>query len=208
MRNLWRGIFCCLLLALIGSGLWATVVSQTQGEETIESEISPSSPESVGQAPRMTTEDLTRHSEFVVVGTCTGVESAWIDRILVTRATISVSEVIKGEPVSTVTVVLPGGVDANRKIPVAMTYPGAPQIVPDEEVFLFLTNEDEFADGYTISGYAQGKLSVVTDTQGQKAVSRDLTQLKLQGGPGTVRGTVTLTPLSQFKAEVESYVQE
>lgn len=207
MRNLWRGIFCCLLLALVGSGLWATVMSQNQ-DGTIQSEVVPSSPESASEAPRMTTGELTRRSESVVIGKCTGTESVWVDRVLVTRATIAVSEVIKGEPVSTVTVVLPGGVDANRKFPVAMSYPGAPQIAPDEEVFLFLTDEDEFADGHTVTGYAQGKLSVVTDAQGQKAVSRDLTQLKLQGGPGTVRGTVTLTPLSQFKAEVESYVQQ
>lgn len=207
MRNLWRGALCCLLLVLVGSGLWATVVSQTQPEVT-PAETVPASAESVGDVPRASTEKLTDQSDLIAIGKCLATKSVWVDRALVTLATVEVGEVVKGDPVQTVTVVLPGGVDANRKIPVAMTYPGAPQIAPDEDVFLFLTRDAEFVDGYAVAGYSQGKLSIVEDAQGRKLVSRDLTKITLPGGPGTVRGGVALTPLDQFKAEVEGYVAQ
>ena len=61
----------------------------------------------------------------------------------------------------TLTVGVPGGVDANRKFPIAMTYPGAPRIAPDEEVFLFLVRaDDEVAQSYAMTGFSQGKFSI------------------------------------------------
>ena len=207
MKNLWRGALCCLLLMVIGSGLWATVVSQTQ-PDTVAVETVPSGTDTVGEVPRVSIEKLTDQSELIAIGKCIATKTSWVDRSIVTLATIEVSEVVKGDPVSTVTVVLPGGIDVNRKVPVAMTYPGAPQITPDENVFLFLTNDDQFADGYTVAGYSQGKLSIITDAQGRKSVSRDLTKVTLPSGPGSTSGTTSLTPLEQFKAEVEGYVAQ
>ena len=70
--------------------------------------------------------------------------------------------VLKGEHAATATVAIPGGVDANRRIPIAMTFPGAPRIAPSEEVFLFLTHAgDEIAGSYGVTGFAQGKFSIV-----------------------------------------------
>lgn len=207
MKNLWRGALCCLLLVLVGSGLWATVVSQTQ-PDAVSADAAPASAESVGEAPRVSIEKLTDRSELIVIGKCLTTKSTWVDRSLVTLATVEVSEVVKGNLVSTVTVVLPGGIDMNRKIPVAMGYAGAPQIMPDEDVFLFLKGGDELIDSYVVAGHSQGKLSIVTDAQGLKSVSRDQTKVTLPGGPGAVRGTVSLTPLDQFKTEVARYVAQ
>jgi hypothetical protein len=126
--------------------------------------------------------------------------------VLVTLATISVDEVIKGGQTSTVTVVLPGGVDVNRRIPVAMTYAGAPKIIPQEEVFLFLTGEGAVSDGYSIMGFSEGKFSIVEDEDGQRLVSRDLIKTRVKTAPGAVRGNRQFASLSDFKEKVRGYL--
>jgi hypothetical protein len=151
--------------------------------------------------------EMAQQSEIIVTGTCTGTSSQWVGRDLVTLAEVAVGDAIKGAPAPTVTVVLPGGVDTNRKFPVAMTYPGAPTIQPEENVFLFLTGEEQVAGGYSVMGFAQGKYSVVEDEQGRKLVSRDLTKVKVRSGPGVVRGTAQREPLSEFAEKVRGYLQ-
>ena len=83
-----------------------------------------------------------------------------------------------------------------------MTYPGGPMITKGEEVFLFLTNGSNSADGLNITGYSQGKYTIAVSPAGQKMVSRDARNLRLAGGGGPVSGSVTLTPLDEFKREV------
>jgi hypothetical protein len=131
----------------------------------------------------------------------------WVDRTLITLATVSVSESLKGNETSSLVVALPGGVDANRKFPVAMTYPGAPQLRPGENVFLFLTAADEVPGSYTVAGFSQGKFSIITDEDGEQVVSRDLTKLSLQGNNGVRRGQANLVPLANLKAQVKGYLK-
>ena len=69
-------------------------------------------------------EDMAKQSDVIAIGTCLETRSVWIDQSLVTVATVAVSETLKGAESPNLTVVLPGGVDANRKFPVAMSYPG------------------------------------------------------------------------------------
>jgi hypothetical protein len=104
-------------------------------------------------------------------------------------------------------VILPGGVDTNRKFPVAMSYPGAPRLTPGENVFLFLTNDTDLG-GYTVAGFSQGKFSIVSDEDGQPVVSRDLTPMALQGNNGVHRGESNATPLSSFKEQVRGYLKK
>ena len=88
-------------------------------------------------AVERTEDNLIQDSTLIVAGHCTHLQSQWAGRTLVTLATIQVSEVLKGGAATTVTVTLPGGVDANRRIPVAMGYAGAPEILQQENVVLF-----------------------------------------------------------------------
>ena len=105
-------------------------------------------------------------------------------------------------------VALPGGVDANRKIPIAMTYPGAPQIQPGENVFLFLTASTDVVPGsYTVAGFSQGKFSIVTDEDGVQVVSRDLTKTALKDNNGVRRGSNNTIPLENLKNEVRGYLK-
>lgn len=200
MKNPLRLMSCLLLVALVVSGLWvAKAVNFSTQEDVVEA-----TPATL--AAGLSLQDMSVQSELILTGTCLDTRSQWIDRSLVTLATVSVTETIKGAELSTVTVVLPGGVDANGRIPVAMTYPGAPQIAPGEDVFLFLTREEGIADGYTVAGFAQGKYSIVKDQQGAQLVSRDLTKMNLQSGTGIVRGNRNLVPLSEFKAKVRGHL--
>src|SRR5688572_9226009 len=142
----------CLAILLAVTALWQPRANAVQDDQAVASPPTSSGTDA-------STAGLVGPSDVIVTGTCTNLESIWINdgRNLVTLATINVSDVLKGSVGSTITVVLPGGTDANRRIPVAMSYPGAPTIGSDEEVFLFLTQEDQVADAYAVVGFAQGK---------------------------------------------------
>src|SRR5947199_10408967 len=118
--------------------------------------------------------DLIQESAIIVTGHCIHLQSQWLDRDLVTIATISISEALKGQAGTAVTVVLPGGIDTHRRVPIAMTSPSAPQISHQEDVLLFLTPADRAAYGYTIVGFSQGKATHATNGQRQTPVSPDL----------------------------------
>jgi hypothetical protein len=117
-------------------------------------------------------EELALAADLVVVGRCTGTESRWVGRDLVTVARVEVHDRLEGDDPGTVTVVLPGGVDTRRRVPVAVTWPGAPRLADGETVVLFLDAGAPVDGGYTITGFAQGKLSVFEDGAGVARVQR------------------------------------
>jgi hypothetical protein len=146
--------------------------------------------------------ELIQAADVILTGRCVGLQSQWVDRDLVTIATISVSEVLKGQAGSQVTVVLPGGIDANRPIPVAMSFPAAPSIQAEEDVLLFLTAEGRVADGWAIVGFSQGKFTMV-EAGGQKVATQDLGALSLQRRNGELRrGSVKTFPLAQLRSKI------
>src|ERR1044071_1630511 len=155
----------CLLIviALLVSTRWATAVDAPP-QDTL-----PIADTSLAVA--LSVQDMVNQSDVIAIGNCVETRTVWVDRSLVTLATVSVSENLKGTESSTITVALPGGVDANGKIPVAMTYPGAPQITQAQNFFLFLTLSDQVPGSYTVAGFSQGKFSIVTDEDGQRIVS-------------------------------------
>jgi hypothetical protein len=153
-------------------------------------------------------QDMVSQSDVIAIGNCIDTKSVWVDRSLVTLATISVSESLKGSGASTVTVELPGGVDANRKIPIAMTYPGAPNVTPGENVVLFLTATGEVGGTYNVTGFSQGKFSIVTDEDGEQMVSRNLTKTALKSNNGVRRGGADLMPLASLKEQVKGYLNQ
>jgi hypothetical protein len=154
-------------------------------------------------AVERTEADLIQEASIIVTGQCTHLQSRWIDRNLVTIATISVSEVLKGQAGSQVTVVLPGGTDTSRRVPIAMSFPAAPEIFQQENVLLFLTPEDRVADGYAVVGFSQGKFTVAETPQGQKVASQNLSELNLQGRTGAVnRGRAKTLLLSQLRQKI------
>jgi hypothetical protein len=154
-------------------------------------------------AVERTESDLIREAAIIVTGQCTHVQSQWVGRDLVTLATISISEVLKGRAGSEVTVVLPGGIDSKRKFPVAMSYPAAPEILTQENVLLFLTPEDRVRDGYGVVGFSQGKFTVAENAQGKKLASQDLRGLNLEGRTGISRGAVKTLSIDSLRQKIQ-----
>src|SRR5262245_3592441 len=159
MKKLILGI-CCLLTLVILTASWmhkAKAVDVTTP--------------GVGNIPFALTDELsekqmTLESELILTGLCVDARTVWMGRTLVTLATVSVGEIIKGQVTGVLTVVLPGGIDTNGPVPISMNYPGAPRIMPKEEVFLFLSRQPEVPLGYVVAGYSQGKFSIFEDKQG------------------------------------------
>ena len=159
-------------------------------------------------AVALSLDDMVAQSDVIAIGSCTESRSVWVDGTLVTLANVAVDETLKGADSGSLTVVLPGGADANRKFPVAVSYPGAPRLTPGENVFLFLTIDSEVGGGYTVAGFSQGKFSIVNNEDGEPVVSRDLTRMSLQGNNGVRRGGSNAIPLSSFKAQVKGLLNK
>jgi hypothetical protein len=154
----------------------------------------------------LSTEAMTAEAEVIAIGRCVSIAPVWEDRVLVTHATVEITESLKGDVSGSIVVSLPGGIDTNRKVKVAMTYPGAPTMQPGEQVFLFLDREADDPTSLTVSGFAQGKFSVVADPSGVQYVSRDLRNLTLVTGAGQSAGTTTRTPLGAFRQEIKRHL--
>jgi hypothetical protein len=193
----------CLLIviALMVSTRWGTKATDAPAADTL------GTPDTT-LALALSLQEMIGQSDVIAIGNCIETRSVWVDRTLVTLATISVSESLKGSGASTVTVELPGGVDANRKIPIAMTYPGAPSVTPGENVFLFLTATGEVGGSYNVTGFSQGKFSIITDENGEQMVSRNLTETSLKSNNGVRRGGADVMPLANLKEQVKGYLNQ
>jgi hypothetical protein len=180
MRGAARAVLGLLAVALALTPAWATT------------------------AVERTDTDLIQEAAIIVTGHCTHLQSQWLDRTLVTIATISVTEVLKGQAGPEVTVVLPGGIDVHRRFPIAMSYPAAPEISQQENVLLFLVPEDRVPHGYAIVGFSQGKLTVANNGLGQPVASQNLSALNLQGRTGAVnRGRSRTLLLSELRQKIQ-----
>ena len=191
-----------IILALLVSARWGTRAVNAPPQDVLPA------PVETTLANALSVKDMVNQSDLIAIGSCVDTKSVWVDRALVTLVTISVAETLKGAEQQTITVALPGGVDANSKFPVAMTYPGAPRITPGENVFLFLTAESDVAGSYTVAGFSQGKFSIVTDENGEQLVTRDLTKTTLKDNNGVRRGSSNMTPLASLKAEVRGQLRQ
>jgi hypothetical protein len=178
MRQAARAALCLLVCTLAASGLWATT------------------------AIERTTEDMAQEAAVIVTGRCINLQSTWVDRDLVTLATIQVSEVLKGEAGAQVTIVLPGGADSNRPVPIAMTYPAAPELQLQENAVLFLVPEGQVEQGYSIVGWSQGKYSLAETPEGKMMASQNLGDLNLQGRSGVTRGGSKAVPYEQLRQQI------
>jgi hypothetical protein len=186
-----------IVLALLISARWGTKADDAPPSDAL------GTPDTT-LAVALSVEAMVDQSDVIAIGNCLETKSVWVDGTIVTLATVSVSETLKGAETGNVTVVLPGGVDANRQVPVAVSYPGAPRMTPGEDVFLFLNSDVDYGLGYNVAGFAQGKFSIVNDEDGQPVVSRDLTRMSLQGDNGVRRGGANVTPLATFKDRVKA----
>jgi|ERR1043166_2769746 hypothetical protein len=201
MKKFALAIAMVAVIAFFASSRWSTRAVDAPADNTVQAG-------ETTLAAALSLDNMIDQSDVIAIGNCVDSRSVWVDRALVTLATISVSESLKGDQSSTITVALPGGVDMNRKFPVAMSYPGAPRIIPGENVLLFLTNTGEVGGSYNVAGFSQGKFSIITGEDGVPMVSRDLTKMSLQDNNGVGRGGRNMLPLSTLKDEIKGRLQK
>ena len=194
--------FCLILVAVLLSARWATMAVNAPPEDSIQTAPNTS------LANGLSVGDMVHKSDVIAIGNCVGTKSVWVGRSLVTLATVSVGETIKGTEQNEITVALPGGIDANRDVPIAMNYAGAPRMAPGEDVLLFLRAGGSVAGSYTITGFSQGKFSIVKDEDGRQIVTRDLTKMLLRDNNGAHRGSNNMVPLANLKAEIKAHLRQ
>jgi hypothetical protein len=192
------GVF---LIVLVVAGLWASKAGGFIDQD----------PENPGSRKfnGVSMEDMARTADLIVIGSCIGTQSQWVDgRRLVTVATVSVTESIKGQAPETLQVVLPGGYGAKGKFQLAMTYAGAPTIAPEEKMALFLVSaNDEIANAYSVAGFNAGKFSIVTDVDNKSVVTSVPMRVRAPRATGLTSGNSDVIELSEFKAMVEGYLK-
>jgi hypothetical protein len=191
------------LIALVIAGLSA---SKAGGVTEVAQTIDPLMPRKING---VSMEEMARGAELIVIGKCIGTKSEWIDgRHLVTLATVSVTETIKGAAPESVIVEIPGGHGGKGKFQLAMTYPAAPTIAPDEEMALFLVPaNDGVANGYSVMGFNAGKSSIVRDVDDKKVVTSVPMKVRAPRVTGLTSGNPQIIELSEFKALVEGYLR-
>lgn len=164
----------------------------------------------------MSDQDMTMASDAIVVARVAGSRSQWIGKQLVTVVDIDVSETLKGDAKSRMQVILPGGVDLKRAVPVSMTYPGAPALRQNESVVLFLSKTSLRPGAMIISGYSQGKYNIVTDSAGRSLVTRTESGAAHGGRAkalSPVQSRAAAAPaqartLGEFRLEIRDYLNQ
>jgi hypothetical protein len=200
MKKMTLAVSLVIGIALLASMRWSTTATDAPPTDLVAAS-------DTTLALALSIGDMTSQADVIAIGNVVDTRSMWVDQSLVTLVNVAVGETLKGAPGETLTVVVPGGVDANRKIPIAMTYPGAPRLTPGEGVFLFLNANGEVG-GYDITGFSQGKFSIVEGEDGQPLVSRDLTRVSLKDNNGVQRGSANMTPLASLKAQVKGHLNQ
>lgn len=121
---------------------------------------------------QMSPGDMAVSADAIVIGNCVSAESRRADGSVMTVVEISVDEMLKGDSVSRVSMVIPGGIDTSRPVPVAVIFPGAPSVVRDEKVLLFLNESKVVSGAYDVVGFSQGVYEVVEDSTGNQLVAQ------------------------------------
>lgn len=193
---------CVFIVGGLVTGLWAAKAVRTQQEQQNTSEV-----DNTTSGGRLSLQEIVTQSNKIVIGKAVGSRVQWVDRNLYTLFTIEVSETLKGGNESTITVAIPGGIDVNRKIPLAMTVPGAPAIQQNEDVFLFLSPDEAVSStAFSVTGFDQGKFSIVEDANGGRIVAGDMS-ISRGKGMRTLRAQSGEDHLSEFKSRVKSYIK-
>ena len=114
MKKLMLAVSIAIVIALLASVRWSTTATDAPPADLLAAT-------DTTLALALSIGDMTDQADVIAIGNCVETRSMWVDRSLVTLVTVAVSESLKGLPGDTLTVVVPGGVDVNRKISVAST---------------------------------------------------------------------------------------
>lgn len=156
-------------------------------------------PALAGTAVHMEVPDLVQHADLVLEARVVGTRAVvGPDGRIDTEVTLSVARTFWGEHRAVRTLRLPGGELADGR---GLAIAGMPRLSVGEDALLFLSPE---ARGMRMpTGLAQGKLRIVTDAQGRRALVREHAELGLlDARTGAVRPDTGVGPLDYDEAVV------
>lgn len=150
--------------------------------------------------------ELTERAELIVQAEATDSESLRLEGTLFTLVRLQVYRELKGQAGDEVHVLLPGGVDVEREVPVATIWAGQPRLDVDRTYLLFLQRPDPSEPYHTLVGFSQGRFEIRYDEEGQAFAVQDLRGLSRRGPDGDTPGRRTLQPLDRIRAEIRRAV--
>lgn len=145
------------------------------------------------------------NSERVVQGRVIGVESFWNEdgRLIVTEATVRVSDTIVGTSTALVTVRVPGGTVNDLRVEAA----GFPSFAAGQDVILFLSSSDR-GNFQRVVGHQQGHFEVVERNDGVSLAVPQIDEgARLLTRSGARLPTPRSTELSEFKNRVRGLAE-
>lgn len=144
--------------------------------------------------PQFSLEDLTQAADAIVIATATHTKSVRVDGELVTRVTLEVEMALTGYTPGSIHVVVPGGIDLDRRIPIASVVPGQPRILRGERSLLFLRRLEPGSSDFGLVGDAQGRFVLLPNAAENSVAVRDLSAVHLVTEEGPTRGRTTAVP--------------
>ena len=106
---------------------------------------------------------LVDHADLIVQVEIGESGTAFFDDQPHTLVEAAVEEVLKGAPISSITVAIPGGVIRPAAIPIEVEVVGAPQLFQGNRAILFLEEFPGYGSLYRIVGFSQGVFLFTTD---------------------------------------------
>jgi hypothetical protein len=144
-------------------------------------------------------EEKVEKASAIIVGTCMRRESRWDEshRLILTNFTIRVEQVLKGNALSEITVVLPGGrLDGLRQETI-----GVPELRDGRDYVLFLRNT---AQGITISYFQQGAYEIAVENGTRYALPFSAGATVVDAQRGTVEPAEPVRTLPEFTGAVHA----
>ena len=159
----------------------------------------------------LTDDELIDQADAILTGRSVAAESEWRGKMLMTAVSIEVGDVLKGGQAAAagarITVLVPGGIDRDRPVPISVVFPGAPSIASGEDLLLFLTSGGE-PGSFFVTGLSQGKFSLAENAAGETVVYRDLGGVELVDDSGTRRGGRAAGTLARVKERLAQRLAE
>jgi hypothetical protein len=106
---------------------------------------------------------MVERADAVVVARALAERSIWMDGELVTVVTAEVERQARGKAPQRIELVLPGGLDLDRPVPIAVVAVDAPELPPDTRALLFLRRVPGRPGHYILAAGSQALLPIERD---------------------------------------------
>jgi hypothetical protein len=158
-------------------------------------------PLSATTVERMSAEQLVQRSDVIARVVVESSRSEWRERRMVTLVRLHVDEWMKGGPGDAMTLVLPGGIDVERKL--AYTAAGVPTLLPaGTRMFVFGSASRGTPGAFVPTGLAQGMFFVRDAGGASPQVQRSFAGIRFEDGAAASAAHDLPEPESAFRARI------